>query len=79
MGTSEVYLLDMVSAYGVYPNRGIHVSPIGITRIYGKSGEVLEEQVQGKERVALSAETAGGDGEHDAVGDGRTQGNGARS
>lgn len=58
MGTSEVYLLDMVSAYGVYPNRGIHVSPIGITRIYGKSGEVLEEQVQGKERVALSAETA---------------------
>ena len=59
MGTSEVYLMDMVSAYGVYPNRGIHVTPIGITRIYGKSGEVLEEQVQGKERVALSAETAG--------------------
>ncbi len=58
MGTSEVYLLDMVSAYGVYPNRGIHVSPIGITRIYGKSGEVLEEQVQGKEEVALSTETA---------------------
>lgn len=59
MGTSEVYLKDMVSAYGVYPNRGIHVTPIGITRIYGKSGEVLEEQVQGKERVALSVETAG--------------------
>ena len=58
MGTSEVYLLDMVSAYGVYPNRGIHVDPIGITRIYGKTGEVLEEQVQGKESVALSAETA---------------------
>ena len=58
MGTSEVTLMDMVSAYGTYPNKGIHVDPIAITRIIDKEGEVLEERVAGKESVALSAETA---------------------
>jgi penicillin-binding protein 1A len=58
MGTSEVTLLDMVSAYGTFPNNGIHVDPISITRMVGKEGEILEDRVQGKESVALSAETA---------------------
>jgi penicillin-binding protein 1A len=58
MGTSEVTLIDMVSAYGTYPNKGIHVDPIAIMRIIDKDGETLEDHVQGKESVALSAETA---------------------
>ena len=58
MGTSEVTLMDMVAAYGTYPNNGIHVEPIAITRIIDKDGDVLEDRVQGKETVALSAETA---------------------
>lgn len=58
MGTSEVTLIDMVAAYGTYPNKGIHVDPIAITRIIDKDGEMLEDHVQGKESVALSVETA---------------------
>ena len=58
MGTSEVTLIDMVAAYGTYPNKGLHVEPISITRIIDKEGEVLEDRVQGKESVALSVETA---------------------
>jgi len=58
MGTSEVTLIDMVAAYGTYPNKGIHVDPIAITRIVDHEGEVLEDRVSGKESVALSAETA---------------------
>lgn len=58
MGTSEVTLMDMVAAYGTFPNKGIHVEPIAITKIIDKDGEVLEDRVQGKESVALSAETA---------------------
>jgi penicillin-binding protein 1A len=58
MGTSEVTLMDMVAAYGTFPNKGIHVDPIAITRIIDKDGDVLEDRVQGKESVALTVETA---------------------
>ena len=33
LGTSEVYLLDLVSAYGIFANQGVRVEPIAITRI----------------------------------------------
>jgi len=58
MGTSEVRLLELVSAYGTLPNKGIHVDPMSVLKIVDKNGNLLEEQVQGREQVVLSEETA---------------------
>ncbi len=58
MGTSEVKLLDLVSAYGTLANKGIRVTPMSILKIEDKNGNVLEENVQGREEVVLSEETA---------------------
>ena len=58
MGTSEVKLLELVSAYGTLANKGIRVTPMSILKIEDKNGNVLEENVQGRERVVLSEETA---------------------
>ena len=58
MGTSEVKLIDLVTAYGVFPNRGIHVEPVSILKVVDKEGNILEERVQGEENVALGVETA---------------------
>jgi penicillin-binding protein 1A len=58
MGTSEVKLLELVSAYGTLPNNGIHVDPISVLKIVDKNGNLLEETVQGREQAALSEETA---------------------
>ena len=58
MGTSEVKLLDLVSAYGTLANKGIRVTPMSILKIEDKNGNVLEENVQGREQVVLSEETA---------------------
>ncbi|MFH1007014.1 MAG: PBP1A family penicillin-binding protein [Candidatus Latescibacterota bacterium] len=58
VGSCEVLLLDMVSAFGVFPNGGVHVDPISILRIVDRDGRVLEEQSQGAENEVLGAETA---------------------
>ncbi|MCZ6634596.1 MAG: PBP1A family penicillin-binding protein [bacterium] len=58
MGTSEVKLIELVSAYGVLPNRGIRVDPIAVLKVIDKDGNVLEENIQGQEHVALSEELA---------------------
>ena len=57
MGTSEVRMIDLVSAFGVFPNRGIRVEPMAVLRIVDKEGNILEERIQGNEHVVLSAET----------------------
>ena len=58
MGTSEVKLIDLVSAYGTLPNGGILVEPVAILKISDKDGNVVESRVQGQEHEALSAEAA---------------------
>lgn len=58
MGTSEVKLIDLVSAYGTLPNGGILVEPVAILKISDKDGNVVESRVQGNEHEALSAEAA---------------------
>jgi penicillin-binding protein 1A len=40
VGTSEVTLLEMVAAYGVYPNKGIYVPPTSINQIKDATGQV---------------------------------------
>jgi penicillin-binding protein 1A len=57
LGTAEVSPLELTSAYGVYPNEGVLVSPIAITRIEDNDGNVIEEDYPDKKEV-LSKETA---------------------
>ena len=58
MGTSEVKLIDLVSAFGVLANKGILIQPAGILKIVDKYGNVLEERLQGEETAVLREETA---------------------
>jgi penicillin-binding protein 1A len=57
LGALELSLLEMVSAYSTFANRGLRVSPMIITRIEDKNGTVLEEFTPKTEEV-LSEESA---------------------
>jgi penicillin-binding protein 1A len=43
LGASEASLLEMVSAYSVFPNKGIRVQPHLIRKVYSRDGSLLEE------------------------------------
>ena len=43
LGTSDVSVYDLLSAYAVFVNQGYRTSPVMITRIEDKYGNVLEE------------------------------------
>jgi len=57
LGTFEVTLLEMVSAFSVFPDKGLRFRPYFITRIEDKDGNVLEEARVESEEV-LSPQTA---------------------
>lgn len=57
LGTFEVTLLEMVSAFSTFPNKGVRFRPSFITRIEDKDGNVLEEARVESEEV-LSPQTA---------------------
>lgn len=57
LGTSEVTLLQLTTAYSIFPNHGIRVVPRFRTKITDRFGNVLEENNPKKEEV-LSAQTA---------------------
>jgi len=76
LGTAEVSLLELVSAYTTFANEGVHIEPTAITRIEDKEGNVLVEFFADLREEAISPETAyimidmmrgvirGGDGYH---------------
>jgi penicillin-binding protein 1A len=41
LGTSEVKPIELVSAYGIFSNNGVHVKPISIVKIEDKTGNVI--------------------------------------
>ncbi|MGB7297274.1 MAG: PBP1A family penicillin-binding protein [Candidatus Aminicenantales bacterium] len=43
LGTFEVSLLELVSAYTAFPNKGVRIRPYFITRIEDREGTLLEE------------------------------------
>jgi len=52
LGAQEVTLLELTSAYSVFPNMGLHVAPTVIRRIRNAKGEVLfEHQPEAKEAI----------------------------
>lgn len=47
LGTSDVTLLEMTSAFGVFANAGIRVEPTSITKVENRDGVILfENQIQ---------------------------------
>ena len=58
LGTSEVTLQEMVTAFSVFPNQGIKVAPKYILKITDRYGNTLEESKTSKKEEVLSAQTA---------------------
>ncbi len=57
LGAVELSLMEMVSAYSTFANKGLRVSPLMVTRIEDKNGTVLQEFVPETKEV-LSEESA---------------------
>jgi penicillin-binding protein 1A len=57
LGTQEVSVLDMASAYGTFAAGGIHVDPILVTRIEDAAGTLLYE-AQPRQQRAMTPSTA---------------------
>jgi len=57
LGTFDVSLLELVSAYTAFPNKGVRIKPYFITRIEDREGNVLEEARVEAEEV-ISPQTA---------------------
>jgi penicillin-binding protein 1A len=51
IGVSSVRLLEMVAAYAVFPNKGIHVEPSGISSIIDSDGNVIFESTPTRREV----------------------------
>ncbi|MBT4499311.1 MAG: PBP1A family penicillin-binding protein [Gemmatimonadetes bacterium] len=58
IGTSDVHLLDLVSAYCVFPNKGIYVEPMSVAHIVDKEGNTSFEKQTGRRREVLRPATA---------------------
>ena len=53
LGTFEVSLLELVSAYTAFPNKGVRIKPYFISRIEDREGNVLEEaKVEAEEVIS---------------------------
>src|SRR5712671_3314139 len=57
LGTSEVNLLELTSAYGVFADQGVRTTPVFVLRVEDKNGKILEQTRTAAEEV-LSPETA---------------------
>lgn len=51
LGTSEVTLFEMVSAYSTFANRGVHIEPMAITSIEDKYGNTISQFVSTEKEV----------------------------
>ncbi|MGN0195823.1 MAG: transglycosylase domain-containing protein [Candidatus Cryptobacteroides sp.] len=57
VGPADLSLYEMVAAYNTYPSRGVYISPVFVTRIEDKEGNVLGE-FNSRKREAISEQTA---------------------
>lgn len=58
IGTSEVRLIELVSAYTTFPNGGVHFTPRFITKVEDRYGNVLEENLSVDKEVVMTAQEA---------------------
>jgi penicillin-binding protein 1A len=57
LGTADISVYDMVSAYSTFANKGVYVKPYAIQRIEDKNGTILYQH-QPESRDVLSEESA---------------------
>ncbi|MBO5419111.1 MAG: transglycosylase domain-containing protein [Bacteroidales bacterium] len=57
VGSADISVYEMVSAYNTFPSKGVYVSPIFVTRIEDNMGNVIGE-FNNKKREAISEYTA---------------------
>jgi penicillin-binding protein 1A len=58
IGSCDVRLIELVSAYGVFPNGGIRVEPIAVLSIIDRNGNIIEQRERGPAKEVLRASTA---------------------
>ncbi|HKY23064.1 MAG TPA: PBP1A family penicillin-binding protein [Vicinamibacterales bacterium] len=57
LGAADLTLVDMTSAYSVFPNGGVRMNPFGILKISDRNGNLLEEG-RPEAQDAIRADTA---------------------
>ena len=57
LGTADISLFEMVSAYSTFANQGVYIKPVMVNRIEDKNGTVLYQNVP-ETRDVLSKEAA---------------------
>jgi penicillin-binding protein 1A len=57
LGSSDISLYEMVGAFNTFPDKGVYIKPIMVTRIEDKYGNTIESFVAEKQE-AMSEETA---------------------
>ena len=57
LGAAEATLVEMTSAYSVFPNQGVRMRPYPITKVVDREGNVLEEN-RPEPKDAIRADTA---------------------
>jgi len=57
LGAAEATLLEMTSAYSVFPNQGVRMKPYMVQKVTDRSGNVLEEN-RPEPKDAIRADTA---------------------
>ncbi len=57
-GAGEVKMVELVSAFSTFPNRGIHIPYRMVTKIVDRYGRVLEDNSAIEKEEVLSAQTA---------------------
>ncbi|MDY6823804.1 MAG: PBP1A family penicillin-binding protein [Thermodesulfobacteriota bacterium] len=58
LGTSEVTLMELTSAYSIFPRLGRHIKPYGITRVMDRNGRILWQAKPGETIVMPAANAA---------------------
>jgi penicillin-binding protein 1A len=57
LGAAEATLMEMTSAYSVFPNQGVRMQPYSVLKVTDRSGNVLEEN-RPEPKDAIRADTA---------------------
>ena len=57
LGAAEATLLEMTSAYAVFPNQGVQMQPYAVLKVTDRAGNVLEEN-RPEPKDAIRADTA---------------------
>ena len=68
LGSANVKLIEMVSAFSIFPNQGIHIPYRMVTKIVDRYGRVLEDNSSVKKEEVLSARDRLRDDRHASFG-----------